>query len=72
MKVKLQPFAEKIDVQGETYTVARQADNTAFSADAAVFHSEASAREYLNDQLAADPSLADTIHVIPTYEMVPA
>jgi hypothetical protein len=68
VKIRMQPFAEKIDVRGETYTVANQADNSAFNG--AVFHSEASAREYLNDQVAADPSLASTIHVIPTVEMV--
>jgi hypothetical protein len=68
VKIRMQPFAEKIDIRGETYTVANQADNTAFNG--AVFHSEASAREYLNDQVAADPSLASTIHVIPTVEMV--
>jgi hypothetical protein len=72
VKVKLQPFADKIDVQAETYTVANQADNSAFSAESAIFHSEASAREYLNDQVAADPSLAAAIHVIPTFEMVSA
>ncbi|MEU1268502.1 DUF6603 domain-containing protein [Streptomyces sp. NPDC005799] len=72
VKVKLQPFAEKIDVRGETYTVAHQSDNTVFHADAAVFHSEAGAREYLNDQVAANPSLAGTIHVIPTFEVVSA
>ncbi|WAZ26456.1 hypothetical protein STRCI_008035 [Streptomyces cinnabarinus] len=71
-KGRLQPFTEKIDVQGETYSVVNQADNTAFNADAAVFPSEAGAREYLNSQVAADPSLADTIHVIPTFEVVPA
>jgi hypothetical protein len=71
-KAKLQPFAEKIDVHGETYTVAHQANNTAFSAESAVFHSEASAREYMSEHVAADPSLASTLHVIPTFEMVSA
>jgi hypothetical protein len=67
---KLQPFAEKIAVQSETFTVAHQATNQAVAAEAAAFHSEASAREYLNAKLAQDPSLADQIHVIPSFERV--
>ena len=69
VRSKLQPFEEKIVVVAETYTVANLVDNTAFAADATSFHSEASAREYLNDRVAADGSLVDAIHVIPTYEM---
>ena len=67
-KKKLQPFDDRIDVQTETYTVAFQANNKAFSAEASTFQSEASARDYLNSQLAADPSLAEQIHVIPGFE----
>jgi hypothetical protein len=48
--------------------VAFQADNTAFSTDSAEFHSQASARDFLNRQIAADPALADQIHVIPSVE----
>lgn len=67
-KTKLQPFAEKIAVSEETYTVAFQADNRAIAPEAASFHSETSAREYLNQKLADDPSLADELHVIPSHE----
>ena len=66
---KLQPFDEKIDVVNETYTVANLTDNTAFAEDSVSFHSEASAREYMNSQIAGDASLVDAIHVIPTFEM---
>jgi hypothetical protein len=65
---KLQPFEEKIEVVSETYTVALQANNKAFSAESVSFHSEASAREFLNNQVAADSALADQIHVIPSFE----
>ncbi|HEX8188001.1 MAG TPA: DUF6603 domain-containing protein [Pyrinomonadaceae bacterium] len=67
-RLRLQPFEEKIAVRGETYTVAFQSNNQAFAADAATFHSEASARDYMNSRVAADASLADTIHVIPSFE----
>jgi hypothetical protein len=67
-KARLQPFTAKIDVAAETYTVAFQATNRAFAADAATFHSEASAREYLTRQIDADSRLADALHVIPSHE----
>ena len=67
-KKRLQPFDDKIALQPDGYTVAFQADNKPVSAHAAVFHSEASAREFMNREVANDPSLADTIHVIPSVE----
>jgi hypothetical protein len=71
VKSKLQPFEEKISVQTETFTVALQSNNKAFAPEATSFPSEASARDYLNDRIAADPTLAETIHVIPSCEMAP-
>jgi hypothetical protein len=65
---KMKPFDDRIEVAAETYTVAFQANNQAASSEAAAFHSEASAREYLNRQVAADPALADQLHVIPSFE----
>jgi hypothetical protein len=67
-KKKLQPFDEKISVTAETYTVALQSNNTAFAVDSVSFHSEASARDYLNRKVAEDPSLGDQIQVIPSFE----
>lgn len=69
VKSKYQPFADTIEVRPETFGVAMQATNKPFSAQAATFHSEASAREFLAGQLAADPNLAETLHVIPTCEL---
>ncbi|HYM59324.1 MAG TPA: DUF6603 domain-containing protein [Thermoanaerobaculia bacterium] len=67
-KKKLDPFEEKVEVRSEGYTVAFQANNQAFSAEAASFKSEASAREFLARQAAADPNLGETLHVIPSFE----
>ena len=67
-KLGLQPFAEKIEVTSETYTVAFQSNNKVFAADSMSFHSEASARDYLNRQVSSDASLTDEIHVIPSFE----
>jgi hypothetical protein len=69
-KKRLQPFAEKIEVKTETYIVALQSNNRAFAADSVLFHSEASARDYMNRKVADDASLADEIHVIPSFERV--
>ena len=67
-KTKLDPFDEKIDVQSETYTVAFQSNNQPFSKESESFHSEASAREYLDQKIADDPNLGETLHVIPSFE----
>lgn len=65
---KLQPFEEKIAVTPETYSVAFQSTNITFSGDSVSFNSEASARDYLDRRVAEDASLADELHVIPSFE----
>jgi len=67
-KAQFQPFAEKIEVATETFTVAFQSNNQAFAADSVSFHSEASARDYVSRKVAEEASLADEIHVIPSFE----
>jgi len=67
-KTKLSPFAEKVSVGAETYAVVFQSDNKPLSGAPAIFSSEASAREYLSQKVAADPNAADTLHVIPSFE----
>ncbi|HEU4891604.1 MAG TPA: DUF6603 domain-containing protein [Vicinamibacterales bacterium] len=67
-RTRLQPFDDKITVQPDAYTVALQSTNQAFSAEAASFHSEASARDFMARKVAADPSLGDQLHVIPSVE----
>jgi Family of unknown function (DUF6603) len=65
------PFDGSVQVSPETFAVARQADNTAYRPEAAAFTSQASARDYLNRAVAADPTLAGTLHVLPQFEVAP-
>jgi hypothetical protein len=65
---KKQPFAAKVGVGDEQYTVAWQADNRAYSGSA-TFGSYAQAQAHLADAISADPSLTETIHVIPKVEV---
>lgn len=64
------PFADVVRTEPEGFTVAHQATNQAFASDAVAFASEASARVYLADRLADDPTLAESLHVIPEFERV--
>jgi hypothetical protein len=68
VKKQFDPFEEKIIVQAETYTVAFQSNNKAYAAGSAVFASEASARDFMAQEVAKDAGLAETLHVIPSYE----
>jgi hypothetical protein len=68
-KSRLQPFAAKIELVAETYTVALQATNQPFATDGVTFQSEASAREFLARQIDADSRFADLLHVIPSHEI---
>jgi hypothetical protein len=65
---QLQPFDDRIAVQPETYTVAYQADNAPYSAEAD-FPSEAMARDYLAEQVEGDPALAGELHVLSGFEV---
>lgn len=67
-KTLLQPYDQTVKVGPESYVVALQSNNTALSAQAA-FASEAAARDFMKARVAADPAAADTLHVIPAYEM---
>jgi len=66
---EFQPFAQRISVDETAYTVANVRDNTPWAAESRVFSSEATAREYLAQQVVADAALAGTLHVIPGYEV---
>jgi hypothetical protein len=66
-ETKRKPFAEKVNVTTAGFVVANQADNTAFAASSFASHAEASA--FLQSAMTADPSLADSIHVIPFAEV---
>jgi hypothetical protein len=62
------PFADKIQVNEETYTVAFQSNNKAVNNEA-TFKSQTMALEYMNQTVAEDPNQADALHVIPQYEV---
>ncbi len=63
---ELRPLGNAVAVGDEGYAVAYQADNSAFGAS---FASEAAAREHLRDAVAADPGLAEQLHVVPDFEL---
>jgi hypothetical protein len=68
-KKKLQPFDTQIVAKQPGFTVASVSDNKPVADAAMHFHSEALAREYMNQQVAANPKLAQVMHVIPQYEV---
>lgn len=65
---KLQPFAEKIAVQPANYVVAFQSTNKSINTEA-TFTSQASANDYMQQQMVRDPSMSDALHVIPSHEV---
>ena len=67
-----QPYDTSVSLAAETYAVASQSDNTVLSATAGAFTSRAAALDHLNQAVAADPGLAGTLHVLPSFEVVSA
>ena len=65
------PYDGSVQVSAEAFAVARQSDNTVYQPGAAAFTSQASARDYLDRAVAADPTLAGTLHVLPHFEVAP-
>jgi hypothetical protein len=65
---KVQPFADKLEVAQEGYTVAFQANNKAHTTTA-TFASEIMAQTYLQEQVALQPNLRQALHIIPNYEL---
>ena len=63
-----QPFAEKVGVTGDQYVVASQVDNTAMPGGL-TFASHAEAMAHLASAVAAEPNLAQSVHVIPMAEV---
>ena len=68
-KQQLQPFDTQIKAGQPGYAVVNVADNKRVTGAGMNFRSEALAREYLNQQVAANPRLAQLIHVVPHYEV---
>jgi hypothetical protein len=69
-KSQLQPYTDKITVGAESFTVANTANNKALDATS-TFSSEAMARQYMQAQVSASPSLVGTLHVLPNHEVTP-
>jgi hypothetical protein len=65
---RLQPFAGKVQVADDLFTIAFQADNRAH-ATAAAFGSHAEASAYLREAVRLDASLSESLHVIPSAEV---
>lgn len=70
-KVALVPTLvnERVKMGAPGFVVAGVANNKPVAA-AAVFTSEAQARDYLHSEILKNPGMADEIHVIPTFEAV--
>jgi hypothetical protein len=68
-KAQTTPFVDTVAVNAETFAVANRADNTVFRPEAAAFTSVSSASDYVARAVAEDPSLADTLHVLPQFEV---
>jgi len=64
------PFDGSVKVNAETFAVALTSDNTVFHPDAASFGSQAAAQDYISRLAAQDPVTAQTLHVLPRFEVV--
>jgi hypothetical protein len=67
-QVQKQPFAQKVEVASDRYAVAYTSTNKAY-AQTSTFASHAQAEQHMKSTLTAHPELADTIHVIPAFEV---
>jgi hypothetical protein len=67
-KTQFQPYADKVTVGPEGYTVASVQNNKAFDAGS-TFSSEAMAVDYMKAHVTADPSLTGALHVLPNHEV---
>lgn len=69
--VNLQPFAEKIITKEQGFAVALTKNNTIFDTKIQ-FASQAQAIDYMKVTITKDPSLAETLHVLPLTDINPA
>jgi hypothetical protein len=64
---QVQPFADRVEIAGERYSVVSITDNRA-AAGSSDFASEAEAREWLRQEAINDPSKRGQLHVVPDTE----
>lgn len=69
-KSKLDPFLDdpKVKVKDTGFTVAFTENNKAFNAQSMHFANETLANQFIQQQVAANPALHESLHVIPEYE----
>ncbi|MCB0845374.1 MAG: hypothetical protein KDE26_19120, partial [Bacteroidetes bacterium] len=68
-KKQFQPREEMISIRNNGYTVAVNFNNTAYNTASFDFSSQAKAEAFMQGEIVKDPVLADTLHVIPNYEV---
>jgi hypothetical protein len=66
---KLKPFDEKVAVGPETFAVTFVNTNSTVAPESTGFTSVAAAQDFAAQAVAADPSLAGSLHVIPEFEV---
>lgn len=66
---KTHPYLGSVQVGAELFTVALRSNNQAFAPESIGFTSQASARNYLSKVVAANPAMADQLHVLPHFEV---
>jgi len=64
-----QPYSDHVALNPETFAVVLQSNNTVYSAESALFTSQAAAQDFLSRMIASNPNLADTLHVLPQFEV---
>src|SRR5690606_22459441 len=63
---QVEPWAEKVTTGPEGFALASTVDNAAVK----VFVNANQAQDFLDAQVAAEPALAGTLHVVPAFEAV--
>src|SRR5690606_29968851 len=66
--LKLQPFAEKINIQEIGFAVANMTNNKLYS-PTAQFSCQSQAKEFMKSQISQNPELLGTIQVLPIHEI---
>lgn len=66
------PVADGVKDVGETFAVALLQNNTAASTESVSFASQGDAMDWLASTVAANPTMAGTMHVVPQFELVGA
>jgi hypothetical protein len=69
VRAMTRPQPGSVTVSNETFAIALQTNNQVYHPEASAFSSQAKAQDYIRSAVAADPSLAGTLHVIPQFEV---